>query len=639
MNMRSLSEEEYYHKVYGCWLGKNCGGTLGAPLEGIWGKEEMFDVSWYPELKEGGIPNDDLELQLIWLQALEDKGIHIKARDLAEYWLDCIQYNFDEYGLNKTNLKKGLMPPISGYYNNWFKHCMGSPIRSEIWACIAPGLPNVAVSYAYEDAIVDHAGGESVYGEMFNTAVESAAFLISDKEKLLEIGLSFIPKDSKTAKAIKDAIKAYREGMDWKEARNFVLRNSYSSIAQYSPVNLGFQTIGLLYGKNFEDAICKAVNCGYDTDCTGATVGSILGIVLGKEKLPKKWIEPLGDKITTNSSWGGIRNVREPKDLDELTKRVCKIKEKVLSFYGREISLERKIVRRKVDLDFEPNENIKRLWHLPSTKVDFDLHTLIASVDYLDDPVVRLGASKDFQVIVKNPRLVSLDMEASVKPPEGWDIQPRSIKVTLEAGAQSVCKFTIRVDEVKVLNTSNRADLHISVKGRPKLEKIPLVFLAANRWLISRVLEGRDIRSLSPLQADPNPAGLDGNWNIIDFFDNELRIEENFHGKSGAIYLRHYVYSLDERDVRVGLPSNCPFQIWLNGNTIHEVQAEGILRPNYAGDGRSYVDTKLKEGWNQFFIKVIRKDKPVQAHFIIAGSAPFYHGFADLIECKFPWEL
>ncbi len=25
VNMRSLSEEEYYHKVYGCWLGKNCG--------------------------------------------------------------------------------------------------------------------------------------------------------------------------------------------------------------------------------------------------------------------------------------------------------------------------------------------------------------------------------------------------------------------------------------------------------------------------------------------------------------------------------------------------------------------------------------------------------------------------------------
>jgi hypothetical protein len=33
---------------------------------------------------------------------------------------------------------------------------------------------------------------------------------------------------------------------------------------------------------------------GVDTDCTGATAGSLLGAVLGAKRLPKKWIEPLG---------------------------------------------------------------------------------------------------------------------------------------------------------------------------------------------------------------------------------------------------------------------------------------------------------------------------------------------------------
>ncbi|GAH30420.1 unnamed protein product, partial [marine sediment metagenome] len=89
-----------------------------------------------------------------------------------------------------------------------------------------------------------------------------------------------------------------------------------------------------LYGKDFGDAICKAVNCGYDTDCTGATLGAMLGIILGKTGLPDKWTKPLSDKIATNSSWGGIVNVREPKGIGELTERVCRIGEKVLSFYG-----------------------------------------------------------------------------------------------------------------------------------------------------------------------------------------------------------------------------------------------------------------------------------------------------------------
>jgi ADP-ribosylglycohydrolase len=147
-----IAETVYRDKVLGCWLGKNAGGTLGGPLEQKFGQEEMFDVSWYPELPEGGIPNDDLELQLIWLQALRERGPGIVARDLAEYWLDCIRYNFDEYGLSKTNLQKGLVPPVSGWHNNWFKHCMGSPIRSEIWACVAPGTPEIAAAYAFEDA-------------------------------------------------------------------------------------------------------------------------------------------------------------------------------------------------------------------------------------------------------------------------------------------------------------------------------------------------------------------------------------------------------------------------------------------------------------------------------------------------------
>ena len=96
-----------------------------------------------PRAAGRGIPNDDLELQLIWLQALKERGPGLTARDLADYWLNCVAYNFDEYGLHKTNLVKGLQPPVSGWYNNWFIDCMGSPIRSEIWACVAPAAPRL----------------------------------------------------------------------------------------------------------------------------------------------------------------------------------------------------------------------------------------------------------------------------------------------------------------------------------------------------------------------------------------------------------------------------------------------------------------------------------------------------------------
>jgi hypothetical protein len=197
-----LTGPRFADKLRGCWIGKNCGGTFGTPLEEAWGRAEPFDVWWYPELQEGGLPNDDLEMQLIWLVALEEVGPGLKARDLARFWLDHIGYNFDEYGLSKTNLRLGLEPPVSGAFNNWFVDCMGSPIRSEIWACVAPGLPRLAVALSYEDAICDHAGGEGVYGELFNAAFQSAAFVLDDREQLLDIALSYVPEDSATARAV-----------------------------------------------------------------------------------------------------------------------------------------------------------------------------------------------------------------------------------------------------------------------------------------------------------------------------------------------------------------------------------------------------------------------------------------------------
>ncbi len=67
-----------------------------------------------------------------------------------------------------------------------------------------------------------------------------------------------------------------------------------------APANLAFVIIGWMYGEgDFGKSICTAVNCGDDTDCTGATLGSIFGIILGKDGIPKEWIEPIGERIIT----------------------------------------------------------------------------------------------------------------------------------------------------------------------------------------------------------------------------------------------------------------------------------------------------------------------------------------------------
>ncbi|RLI24755.1 hypothetical protein DRO57_05835 [Candidatus Bathyarchaeota archaeon] len=636
MPIVKLSKEKYYDKVYGCWLGKNAGGTLGAPLERIWGQEEMFDVWWYPKLVEGGIPNDDLEIQLVWLQALKDRGLHLTARDLAEYWLDCILYNYDEYGLHKTNLKKGLQPPVSGWYNNWFKDCMGSPIRSEIWACIAPGAPHIAAWYAYQDAICDHAGGESVYGEVFNAVVESSAFLIEDRVKLVEIGLSAIPENCLTSKAVRTALRAYLSGLDWREAREKVKEVAYSPVAQYSPINLGFQTIGLLYGEDFGDAMCKAVNCGWDTDCTGATVGAIWGIIAGRKGLPREWVEPLGDKVVVSK---GIRNIHVPADLNELTRDVCRIGEKVLSFFDTRVRLGQVDDLSMVETVLRGSvERVKELWGREPNRLDFDLVAVKASIVYLDGPVLLPGKPSMFSVIVENTRPVPVSGTVTVQTPGKWVLNPsRTQRIRLSAGGRVELKFSVTAS-VNDINTSNRGTVEVSLDWRPGLLRLPLCFVGGFRWLVSEVFRAPlSLDACFPPEEDAGLMEPGEGWRVVSWPENTLEVEPFFEGKPGIVYLRHFIYSPETRRVVLGVPNNGRMRLWLNGEMIHETRRVVPLRPNYGGDGSNYTTAVLKRGWNHVMVKLLRSREPLEAHFTVA-DAEWHGGMVDLIRCKLPWE-
>ena len=321
-----LNRETYKDKVKACWIGKNIGGTIGGPYEG---KREILDVKGF--LTEAGepMPNDDLDLQIIWLHAVEKEGAkNITAETLGEYWLSFIPVAFSEYGIAESNMRNGLTPPLSGdAENNLWKHSNGAWIRTEIWATLAPAMPDVAVRYAIEDSKVDHGMGEGTYAAMFVAAVESAAFALTDLRKLIEIGLSKIPAECRVYKTIKLLCKLHDEGKSPIEARNAIQKFNEDLADGWfqAPSNVAFAVLGLLYGENdFKKSMLLAVNCGDDTDCTAATVGSIFGIMHGTKGIPEDWEKHIGDRIITCCINMGVC-FRMPKTCAELTERVVRL--------------------------------------------------------------------------------------------------------------------------------------------------------------------------------------------------------------------------------------------------------------------------------------------------------------------------
>ena len=665
-NLR-ISEAVYRDKVLGCWHGKNIGGTLGGPLEEKFGRDELFNASWYPELPEGGIPNDDLELQLIWFQALQEKGPGITARELADYWLDCVRYNFDEYGLSKANLVRGLAPPVSGWHNNWFRDCMGSPIRSEIWACIAPGAPEIAARYAFEDAICDHGGGESVYGEVFNAVVESCAFVESNKVKLIEAGLSAIPARSLTYRAVARALELYRAGTDWVAARHRIKDEFYLSLAQYSPINLGFQTIGFLYGTDFADAICKAVNCGWDTDCTGATVGAMLGIILGAKALPQKWVAPLRDEISTNLPNGGIRHLRAPTDVNVLTDQVCAMAPRVLRYWNSDTGIVREDgAAAGIDVagpaeaggrDRRPRQHAgeetapvfrldpKWLEEYRPNAITWDLKTLECAIEYRDHAAIFGSAPREFSLSLHNTRAEPIGGEVRIALPAGWTLSPPApVSVELEPQARLSLSYAITAPAAAIADT-NRGAIEVAIRERPALPEIPLVFLGGYRWLASPVYPGT-IETGTGVDEGRIFAAAPAGWSERWRSGNDLKPEELFIGRSGVVNLLHFIRSEIAQEVIMGVSNTHRMKLWLNGVFQHQTKTITGLRPNHGnggGDGANYKECVLQPGCNQVLIKLERTEEPLQAHFTLGRPDRKYfkclgHTVLGLRRTLFPWE-
>src|SRR5579859_1203390 len=294
MEALTLTLDTYRDKVFGGWQGKSVGITFGATQRGqlVPGRGNYYNpVPGQPAASVA------LDFPLVWLQTLEATGPDVAPEDLAVAWLEHLDYSQDEFAYAALNLRRGLPPPASGAHSNWFKHATGGVMRADLWALIAPGAPQVAAAYAYHDAKIDHCE-DGLWAAMFLAALGSAAFFLSDPVVLLTIGLAMIPRTCRTARAVKTAIAAWQRAAGWLEAREAVQHEVGSKDFTDVPQNIGFITLGLLYGFNdFGRALCAAVNCGYDSEVVGGMLGAVLGIQRGSSGLPQDWMRPIGDLI------------------------------------------------------------------------------------------------------------------------------------------------------------------------------------------------------------------------------------------------------------------------------------------------------------------------------------------------------
>lgn len=462
MNVSSLPFAIYRHQVLGCWLGKAVGGTLGGPVEG---RPGPLDLTFYDPVPDRMLPNDDLDLQVVWVEALRRRGLPVERRTLAQAWLEYIKLWPDEYGVVCRNLSQGVYPPASGAFDNGFTAGMGSAIRSELWACLAPGAPELAAALAREDACVDHAA-EGIHAEVFLAALESAAFVERNQESLLELALAAVPADSRVARAVSDTRSWWGETGDWQEVRRRVLethgRQNFTDVAQ----NLAFIVLGWLAGGgDFGKAICTAVNCGKDTDCTGATLGALLGI-LDPDGIDADWLEPIGRELVLSP---GICGMHPAPTLDVFTDQVAALAIDVLEYYEAPVVLDGSPPLKEVRANMtSPRhvsaDGIQVTSPVPPNESLVLTEPVAVTVVYPPDIALPPGEPAELEIRVFNPTRQELDLCVDLRAPDGWQVDTAGAETMLAPGQTERIPVTVTPPGAETIRRfSNPLDIWIDI--------------------------------------------------------------------------------------------------------------------------------------------------------------------------------
>jgi len=485
--MNKIDYNLYRRKLKGCYIGKCVGGTLGMPYEG---NTNALNLTYYDPIPEEMCGNDDVDLQIIYVETMYRYGFPINRHHLALGWKN-MRFGPDEYGVAKYHLAQGLFPPVSGYFENEFKNCLGATIRSEIWASLAPGNPELAVSLAWEDACIDHTE-DGINSAIFLTALESAAYTESDRDKLLEIAFSFIPEDSTLYIALHDVISLWENGKTLGECREIIVEK-YGNYAGWTEcaVNISFVLMGWLYGEgDFGKSICAAVNCGFDADCTGATLGALLGII-NPDSIDEKWTDPIGDDVILS---GNIIGVHIADKLDKFCDRVSYLTIKAQDYYESDITFS------NLPQDEQKKAENIPVWtkyrnlvknHTNNTDSLILTTPLIINLTYPTEVAVCAGETLDYTLHIANPTESSIKTKLNLSVPEEFTTDFNDTEFSLSAGEEISINFSIHSNIINKL-AMNDMDFKICVNGldlrvcAPIIVGIPWVNAKTNEIEFSR---------------------------------------------------------------------------------------------------------------------------------------------------------
>lgn len=314
--VRTLNLADYRDRLTAMWIAECLANWTGLQREGTTTSpgEFLTDDDWESQglqfvVQDPWLADDDTDIEFIYLMTMADLArVRLSPEDIAAAWNRHTEpgiyiwvSNLAAQGLMRES--PPVLPPSTSLLAvNDQSLMIDAQLTTEMFGAIAPGMPAYALELA-DLPIRTTASGYSAHAAQFHVALYSLAAVVDrsllPQQQILwlvDTARRLIPETSKTAAVIDLVLEDYLDnddGDDWERTRDRVAQvfqtddeaNGYRYLEWYeSSVNLAGGLIALLYGEgDLARTIQIGTLSGWDSDNGTATMGGLLGLLLGTD--------------------------------------------------------------------------------------------------------------------------------------------------------------------------------------------------------------------------------------------------------------------------------------------------------------------------------------------------------------------
>ena len=221
----------------------------------------------------------------------------------------------------------------------------------------------------------------------------------------------------------------------FEDAWRLVVRRFGDRDASKAIMNQAIVVMVLILGNgDFAETIRLAINSGWDTDCTAATAGALLGIMHGKSIFPSDWVEKMGKNLACD-----VNVKHRTASFDELTDDTARLGVEIAHLRNRHIEI---LNAPEVALRPQPELGIK------------------LGVTYPSGPVVSPGQNTPVSLNFSNTSNKTLSGTWRLEAPKQFICSCTNGNITLVPGESAAIELLVYLPESGPVWDKNLLNLH-----------------------------------------------------------------------------------------------------------------------------------------------------------------------------------